>query len=29
MIRKLTTPLSREDVLSLRAGDQVLLSGVV
>lgn len=29
MIRKLTTPLSREVVLSLRAGDQVLLSGVV
>ena len=29
MIRKLTIPLSREDVLSLRAGDQVLLSGVV
>lgn len=29
MIRKLTAPLSREDVLSLRAGDQVLLSGVV
>lgn len=29
MIRKLTTPLSREGVLSLRAGDQVLLSGVV
>lgn len=29
MIRKLTTPLSREDVLSLRAGDQVLLSGAV
>lgn len=29
MIRKLITPLSREDVLSLRAGDQVLLSGVV
>lgn len=29
MIRKLTTPLSREDVLSLRAADQVLLSGVV
>lgn len=29
MIRKLTTPLSREDVLSLCAGDQVLLSGVV
>lgn len=29
MIRKLTTPLSREDVLSLRTGDQVLLSGVV
>lgn len=29
MIRKLTTPLSREDVLSLKAGDQVLLSGVV
>ena len=29
MIRKLTTPLSREDVLSLRAGDRVLLSGVV
>ena len=29
MIRKLSTPLSREDVLSLRAGDQVLLSGVV
>ncbi len=29
MIRKLTTPLSQEDVLSLKAGDQVLLSGVV
>ena len=29
MIRKLNAPLSREDVLSLRAGDQVLLSGVV
>lgn len=29
MIRKLSTPLSREDVLSLRTGDQVLLSGVV
>ena len=28
-MRKLTTPLSEADVLSLRAGDHVLLSGVV
>lgn len=29
MIRKLTTPLQEADVMSLHAGDQVLLSGVV
>lgn len=29
MIRQLTTPLQEADVLSLHAGDQVLLSGVV
>lgn len=28
-MRKLTAPLTKEDVLSLRAGDHVLLSGVV
>ena len=28
-MRKLTTPLTEEDVLSLRAGDHVLLSGTV
>ena len=29
MMKKLTAPLSKEAALSLRAGDQVLLSGVV
>lgn len=28
-MRKLTTPLTEEDVKSLHAGDHVLLSGVV
>lgn len=29
MIHSLTTPLTKEDIASLKAGDQVLLSGVV
>lgn len=29
MIKKITTPFSKEDALSLHAGDQVLLSGVI
>lgn len=29
MIKHITTPLSKEDVLTLKAGDQILLSGVI
>ena len=29
MIKHITTPLTKEKVLSLKAGDQVLLSGII
>ena len=29
MIKSITTPLNQDDVLALKAGDQVLLSGVI